>query len=134
MSDKKRKIGFSTSGGSLLLVIFAVLCLTVFTLLALATVQADTRLSNTSREAVAQYYAADTGAETMLAYILNGTPPDNVKQNGNIYSFTSRISDTQQLVVEVLVEENNYTILRWQAVSTADWQPDDDINVWDGES
>ena len=35
-------------GGSSLLVIFAVLCLTIFTLLTLSTVQADTRLSEAS--------------------------------------------------------------------------------------
>ena len=50
-------------GGSSLLVIFAVLCLTVFTLLALSTVRADNRLSDASVKAVSDYYAADMEAE-----------------------------------------------------------------------
>ena len=46
-------------GGSSLLVIFAVLCLTVFALLGLSTVQAGGRLSEASAEAVSAYYAGD---------------------------------------------------------------------------
>ena len=49
-------------GGVSLLVAFAVLCLTVFALLALATVQADARLAGASAQAVADYYAADCQA------------------------------------------------------------------------
>ena len=39
-------------GGSSLIMVFAVLCLTVFTLLTLSTVQADRRLSEVTAEAV----------------------------------------------------------------------------------
>ena len=54
-------------GGSSLLVIFSVLCLTVFALLSLSTVQASGRLSSTSAQAVAAYYQADSQAEAILA-------------------------------------------------------------------
>ena len=50
--DKKHRFSFPAVGGSSLLVIFAVLCLTVFALLGLSTVQAGQRLSNASAEAV----------------------------------------------------------------------------------
>ena len=38
------------------------------------------------------------------------------------------------LQVEVQVDKSAYTVLRWQAVSTADWQAEEDLEVWDGAS
>ena len=49
--DEKR-FAAPAVGGSSLLVIFAVLCLTVFALLGLSTVRADGRLSDASAKAV----------------------------------------------------------------------------------
>jgi len=37
-------------------------------------------------------------------------------------------------VVEVAVEDTDYTIIRWQARSTAEWVADDSLPVWDGGS
>ena len=51
---KRDRSGFSSPavGGSSLLVIFSVLCLTVFALLSVSTVQADRRLAEASAEGV----------------------------------------------------------------------------------
>ena len=62
-----KKSAFSAVGISSLLVIFAVLCLAVFALLSVSTVQAQNRLAESSREAVLGYYRADCEAETVLA-------------------------------------------------------------------
>lgn len=64
--DDPRRFTPPAVGGSSLLVIFAVLCLTIFALLGLGTVQADQRLSDASAEAVYGYYAADCQAEAIL--------------------------------------------------------------------
>jgi len=119
-------------GGSSLLVIFAVLCLTVFAMLSLATVQADRRTADASAQAVADYYAADAQAEAVLARLRSGTVPEGGEGAGGDFSYAVPISDTQELQVEVRVDGANYTVLRWQAVSTADWQPDETLDVWDG--
>lgn len=132
MTDK-RKLSFPAVGGSSLLVIFAVLCLTVFALLTLSTVQANGRLSDRSAQAVLDYYQADTQAEYILAQLRQGTVPEGVtNEGGGRYSYTCFISDTQALDVQVQVEDTEYIILRWQAVSTADWEADDSLAVWDG--
>lgn len=102
-------------GGSSLLVIFAVLCLTVFTLLALSTVQADSRLSDASVRAVSDYYSADLQAEAILSRLRQGQIPETVQVDQNIYSYTCPISDTQELFVEVCYQNDTWTILRWQA-------------------
>ena len=122
-------------GAVSLLTIFAVLCLTVFALLSLSTVQADQRLSDKSFAAVAGYYAADCAAEEILAQLRAGEIPEGVTAyEGGLYRYGCPISDTQTLVVEVAVEDTDYTIIRWQARSTADWVADDSLPVWDGGS
>lgn len=119
-------------GGSSLLVIFAVLCLTVFAMLSLATVQADRRTSDASAQAVSDYYAADCAAEKILARLRGGEMPESVEVHGEIYSYACAISDTQELQVEVRLHAGEAAVLRWQAVSTAEWQTDDSLNLWDG--
>lgn len=131
--DERRRVSPPAVGGSSLLVIFAVLCLTVFAMLALSTVQADGRLSTASADAVAAYYAADTQAETILAQLRAGQVPEGVTVEQEIYTYTCPISDTQALEVEVRLRGTDYEVLRWQSVSTGDWQADEGLHVWDGE-
>lgn len=131
--DKKETFSPPVVGGSSLLVIFAVLCLTIFALLALSGVQANQRLADTAVQAVSDYYQADCQAEQILAQLRQGDRPQGVQEQDGVYTYSCPISDTQTLEVAVELDGNSYHILRWQAVSTAEWQPDDDLAVWDGE-
>lgn len=134
MMREKHRISPPAVGGSALLVIFAVLCLTMFAMLSLSTVQADVRLSDKNADAVRNYYTADTQAEDLLARLRSGTIPDGVTADGDVYSYVCRISDTQELQVEVRVDgAQDYQVLKWQAVSTTDWTADENLNVWNGE-
>jgi len=120
-------------GGSSLLVMFAVLCLTVFALLGLSTAQADKRLSDAAADAVTGYYEADSAAEAILAEIRSGNIPEGVTviDSSKILSYSCPISKTQVLCVEVSAE--NYEVVRWQAVSTTNAELDESVEVWDGE-
>ena len=131
MADRER---FSPPvvGGTSLLVIFAVLALTVFALLSLSTALANDRLSSAAAQAVYDYYQADWQAEAILAQLRQGRQPPGVARQGDVFAYSCPISDTQTLLVEVRLDGDTYTILRWQAVSTAPWQPDDSLNLWDG--
>lgn len=119
-------------GGSSLLVIFATLCLVVFALLGLSTVQAEGRLSDASAEAVSNYYLADAQAEAILAQLRAGELPDGVTRDGQNYRYQCPISETQALQVTVSLNGDIYDILQWQVVSTTDWNADDAPAVWDG--
>jgi len=121
-------------GGSSLLVIFAVLCLTVFALLSLSTVQADGRLTAVSVNAAKDYYEADTRAEELLAEIRSGNLPEGVEQKGDIYKYSCPVSKTQVLQVTVRADENGYEVLQWQTVSSVGWEADDNLHVWDGQT
>ena len=131
MADRER---FSPPmvGGASLLVIFAVLTLTVFALLSLSTALANDRLSSAAAQAVYDYYQADCQAEAILAQLRQGRQPPGVARQGDVFAYSCPISGTQTLLVEVRLDGDTYTILRWQAVSTAPWQPDDSLNLWDG--
>jgi len=130
--DNERRFSPPIVGGSSLLVIFAVLCLTVFALLGLSTVQASGRLSQNTALAVADYYQADCEAEEIFARLRSGEVPAGVIQTNDIYSYTCPISDTQQLSVELRKQEAGWTVLRWQSESTAVWETDEGMNLWDG--
>lgn len=133
--DKDTRIGTPVVGGSSLLVIFAVLCLTVFALLGLSTVQAGGRLTQTTAQAVSAYYQADCQAEELFARLRGGEMPEGVNPcgcSGEGYTYSCPISHTQQLCVELHVDDEAWTVVRWQAESIADWEADESLNVWDG--
>lgn len=130
MDRKKQDTPMPVVGGSSLLVIFVVLCLVVFALLAFTTVQADKRLQDVSVEAVETYYAADSRAEEILAQLRGGRIPPGVKEEAGIYSYSCPISDTQTL--QVTVRASDWKVLTWKPVSTVEWTPEDSITVWDG--
>lgn len=125
-------------GGVSLLVVFAVLCLTVFALLSLATVQADSRLSEASARAVSDYYAADYEAQCILARLRAGERPEGVTYSGSglLYAlYAVPISDTQELQVSVILQgiaDREYIIQQWKVASTQEWVADDGLDLWDG--
>ena len=140
MTERKRET-FSPPavGGISLLVAFAVLCLTVFALLSLATVQADRRLADSAVQGVADYYAADCKAQETLARLRNGETPVEAESHsydswhrGTRYTYAVPISDSQELDVEVIVDGEEYEILRWQAQYTGEWETVEGLDLWDG--
>lgn len=121
MTEKKRQFSMPVVGGTSLLIVFAVLCLMVFALLTLSTVQANCRLSDASLKAATDYYAADLEAETIYAQLRQGSLPAGVTVEGDTYSYQCVISDTQKLSVRLQKNTDGWRVLQWQAVSTVEW-------------
>ena len=132
MNKQGKTISVPVVGVTPLLVIFAVLCMTVFALLGLSTVQAGKGLSDVRAAAVLDYYAADCRAEEILARLRNGEVVPDVSFDKGIYAYACPISDTQAIQVEVRRE--GWKVLRWQVVSVVSWQAKDSVSVWDGSS
>ena len=142
--DNKKGFSPPAVGGVSLLVAFAVLCLTVFALLSLTTVQANQRLAEASARAVTGYYAADCQAQEVLARLRAGETPADVAVSEHLedswhdplwvrYTYACPISETRELQAEVLVHwDGSYQILRWQAASIGDWEANDTLELWDG--
>ena len=117
-------------GVSALLVIFATLCLAVFALLSVATARSQVKFGQNNRDAVSAYYQADSRAQQILARLRAGEMPGEVTEQGDKFAYTCAISEGQALTVEIAKE--TYQVLRWQVVTTADWESDDRIPVWTG--
>lgn len=118
-------------GGSSLLVIFGVLCLTVFSLLSLSSVLAERRLADAAVQSVTEYYRADLQAEEIYARLRSGERVEGVWETEGIYEFTVPVSARQTLTVAVKQEQENWTVLRWQTVTTEP-EPDESLDVWKG--
>ena len=132
MNKEKNGFRFPVIGVSSLLIIFSVLCLTVFAILSVSTASAGSRLSEKAAQSVTDYYAADSRAEKTIAALRSGEIPEGVSADGNTYSFTCPASDTLELQVKVRISGSDYEVLQWQMVSTASWQNDESLNLWDG--
>lgn len=144
MERKGSSIHVVPVGATSLLTVFAVLCLTVFTLLTLSDVRSDTQLADVALESVRAYYAADTQAQTILAQLRNGQRVDGVEEiqftdsddqghwsHDVVYQYAVPISDTQTLQVSVILNGGgDYRVVRWQTVSTVPWQGEDNTQLW----
>ena len=134
MSNQTERVKLPAIGGSSLLVIFTVLCLTIFALLGLETGRASCRLTDSAAQSVSSYYIADAQAQDVLAMIRAGDVPQGVLCADDIYYYSCPITDRQALNVSVRVKGEEYEILTWQCVTTAQWQADDSLIVWSGAS
>lgn len=131
--NKKANTQFFGFGGGTLLATFGILCLVVLAMLAVTTVQSDRRQSDDSVQSVADFYAADRQAQNIFARLKLGEVPEGVEVDGDIYRYSCIVSDTQHLEVELQKTEEDWEILRWQSVTTAEYG-EETLPVWDGES
>lgn len=115
---KKREGNFRPAiGGTGLLVIFAVLCLVVFSLLSLHTVLAEQRLSQAAARSVTAWYDADLQAQQIFARLRSGETVPGVEQTGDCYQYTVPISSHQTLQVVLKEQNNRWEVLSWQTLS-----------------
>lgn len=128
---KTERISSPAVGGSSLLVIFAVLCLTVFALLSLSTVQAEKRMADAAAESVTEYYAADLKAQEIFARLRSGETVDGVQVREAVYSYHCVISEHQVLEVVLQKTENAWQVCRWQVIASPE-PISDTLPVWDG--
>ena len=129
---KKQNVHIPAVGGSSLLVIFAVLCMTVFALLSLSGVLANGRLNQASVDAVSAYYRADTEAEKIFARLRLGEMPEGVTEQNGIYAYQCEISENQTLQVKLQKTAENWTVLCWQSMIEA-VEEESTLHLWDGE-
>lgn len=129
--QNKREFAIPMVGGSFLLVIFAVLCLVVFSLLSLSTVLADQRLGDASLQAIISYYEADSQAEMIFARLRNGEMPEGVEQEGDIYRYRCPISERQTLFVELQLDGEQWNVIAWEAEEQIRME-EEKLPVWDG--
>lgn len=155
---KKLKSGSTIGVGYVsIMLIFTVICLTIFAVLSFQAAYSDSRLSARSEGFTQKYYTADAWAKEILAeldsisYNTAGEPlyeelfaeaaaaVDGVTihktAEGIQADYSVEMTGNQSLSVSVLFysrpDGERYEILRWQAL-TQDADGDSHQNVWDG--
>lgn len=139
MSSKNKSNGFPNIGLSSLLIVFLILCLTTFALLALSTAKSDDTLSKKLADHRTDYYTASSQAEEILAQIdaileqkqsqnLTGADFSNIdntsisintKENLDVLSYSVPMKNGQLLSVKLQItdpkeSEHYYKILEWK--------------------
>jgi len=139
-----KKGGVGVGSASIVLV-FAVLCLTVFTLITFIVAGNDRTLVDSEARLVIGFYEADARAEQIVAEILAaGEIPESVngveigtfwdfELDADIVYFSSKVSDQRSLFVRLALQEGSFDILSWRMNDTDEWEFDDKLNVWPGE-
>ena len=143
MKQKTRGIGVGTIS---LVMIFAVLCLTVFAMLTLSSSNAEKILADRSSAFVKSYYEADSFATKIRAAIFDsykrGVFPESLDSieidyelSGDVIiaSYTCEVNEVQELLVRLKLEGGIDTVLEWKVGYSQNWEFDDSITVWDGD-
>ena len=140
---KRNTVGF---GGASLMLIFSVLCLAIFAVLTLSSANREKTLTDRLEDSTSAYYAADSAAveiEAKLARAVSrGETPaeiDGVTINaaGSTFAFACPIDGRRSLAVVLRADETaagtGLRVLQWRETETANWTPEDQLDVWKGE-
>ncbi|MCL2663529.1 MAG: hypothetical protein FWE83_09420 [Oscillospiraceae bacterium] len=138
------KSGIGVGSASIVLV-FAVLCLTVFSLITYVVAGNDRSLVDAKIGLVSGYYEADAMAEQILLELLAADETPQTIQGVNIYTkwdeergvettyFFCEISAIKSLYVHLILRDDSFDIITWRMYDTDEWEFDNSINVWTGE-
>ena len=128
---QKASVPVPATGGSSLLVIFAVLCLVVLSLLSLSTVLAEQRLSEAAAQMTVQWYAADLQAQEIFAQLRSGETVPGVEREGSVYTYCVPVSPHQTLAVTLEETEGLWEVRSWQTTAHPE-DGDQTLPVWQG--
>jgi len=138
------KSGIGVGSASIILV-FAVLCLTIFSLITYVVAGNDKALVDAKHNLVTGYYFADYQAELILENIITAEEiPESVgdviihkgfDEISGIETvfFSTPISETKALFVNVFLSGDGAEILSWRMYNTDEWIYDGSLNVWTGD-
>ena len=139
------KGGGMGGGSASIILIFAVLCLTVFTLIAFVVSGNEKALVDTEVNLVKSYYEADALAERILTEILESvTKPESVEgitidywtdlsSGADMATWSCPFEDDKELFVSLAFNNDSYNILNWKMRNTGRWEIDDSLDLWLGD-
>ena len=140
--SKRQNMGLGV-GGSSLLMVFIIVCLTTFATLSLISANADDKLSVKTAQAVSAYYEADGRAVERLQQIdqlVLAGQMEQVAASGlaepvaDGFAFDEAISDRQTLKVILTVQDGQCVIAAWRVENTGEWNGDAQfLDIWDGQ-
>jgi len=131
-------------GSASIVLVFAVLCLTVFSLITFVVASNDRTLVESEADLVSGFFTADAKAESIIAQILDSTIiPDSIFGidierhwdyiSGQEYIvFSSPITDVLSIFVRMSLRDDTYEIHSFRLYNIGHWEYDGSLNVWAG--
>ena len=132
-------------GSASIVLVFAVLCLTVFSLITLVVARNSKVLADAEAELVTGYYEADALAEHILAVIAEtGAMPDSVRgveidygwdmeREAETATYLCAISDEKELYVKLIIDGSRVDIINWRMLDIGEWENDESLGIWLGD-
>lgn len=138
-------------GGSLILIIFIILTITVFSVLTLVSSQNEIGNVRKTSEAATAYYNAEKEAAEKTAEIKGAVSGiDDIQSIADIslekgafasvapdgvnISFKVKIDDNRSIETVLLAESGSINVVSQKIVSDKEFIIDDDLPIWDGSS
>ncbi len=155
--NKKNGVGGAGLGVGYVsvMIIFAVICLTVFAVMSFSAASTGDGFNVRSGDYLREYYAADSAAKARLAQLdgiaeaaaesgffedefetaasaVEGVTLNRIP-NGFSAHWSERFNDRQELSVEAnFTSDGGCEITRWQSVTKSSEDSDSHLGVWDG--
>ena len=136
------------------MIIFAVICLTIFAVFSFRAASSDDTLNERSGKYLREYYAADVQAKEILAeldecaqyaresdsfdrdFMSAVADMENITlqktESGYTADYSVDVNDRQRISVSVEFTGSGYEIVRWQNVSASNAESEQHANVWMG--
>ena len=155
-SEKRSAFGV---GYVSMMIIFVIICLTIFAVMSLLAAQSNDRLNRRAGDFAEEYYAADSAAKATLAQLdglaaaamesgffeeefldaaaeIDGAVAERVREGVSV-SFTEQINDRQELSVKITFygssdSAERYIITQWRSRLIDTEESSGSLNVWDG--
>ena len=150
----QRRIGYQNGvGASSVLMVVVSLLLVAFSVLSFVSAQSDMNLTDTSIESIKKYYDAEYKAQLLLSeidHVLSKSAFDESTSelkslSAELYISADRaiifivpINDDKQLQILLHPDDanediNGYRIYSYKTINTASWDPEVELNIWEGQ-
>ena len=142
---EEKPIGLSVGSASMIM-IFAILCITVFSALSFATAVAERKTAERFAETTAEYYQADSEAtrikkEIEKSLIAGAGAGEAAAAQGAVYDQDNETisygvelkNGSSRLDVELGWDGSEFRVKRWEKTELEAWNAPTDLEVWDGE-
>ena len=147
---KDRKGAAPMLGGASVIMVFAVLCLTIFAVLTLLTVESEARISASYAASVDNYYRADAEAAAFTVSIkrlrsaskdaetfvtaARQSGADEVTNDGGTVTVRKAfpIDNNQTLMIVLVSDGDTIRVKNWQTAFTGTWDNTSTTNLWNG--
>lgn len=147
---KDRRGAAPMLGGASIIMVFAVLCLTIFAVLTLLTVESEARISASYAVSVDNYYRADTEAAAFTVSMkrlwsasadtetfvtaARQSGADEITNDGGIVTIRKAfpIDNNQTLTVVLVSDGDTIRVKNRQTAFTGTWDNTSTTNLWNG--